>query len=246
MKRWIVTALAMAPAAALAWGFGGGAREVSSHQGPGPEMAALLSRHTGTADIEIEIAPQRGKSQTMRGSYAVLEGMIRTELDMGRMEGSDAAAAATMKQMGMDKVVTIVVPGKKTTLVVYPGMKAYCEVPHGSEKAAPDSAPVRVDRKEIGRETVDGHPCVKYDVTVTPQEGRRIEMVVWEATDLDGFPVQIRMQQDGATITHRFKNVKPGKPDAALFAAPAGYKRHDSMQSMMMEAAMKAAPGMGR
>ncbi len=248
MKRWTgVMAAGLLPAAAMAGWFGGGSEKPPAQQGPGPEMAALMKQHSCTADMEIEIQPKKGKPQTMRGSYAVLEGKTRMEMDMAKMDGVDADSAQSMKEMGMDKVVTIVLPEKKTTLMVYPGMQAYCEMPHDVAKGkgkAEEAA--KIERKEVGKEKVDGHPCVKYLVTVTMADGKKFEMTTWEATDLKNFPIQTQTVQDGSTITNRFKNVKTGKPDAKLFEAPAGYKKHDSMQSMMMGAAMKGMPGFGR
>lgn len=245
MKRWAsAVAAGLIPTMAYAGWFGGGSDAPPPQQGPGPEMAALMKQHSCTADMEIVIQPsKKGKAQTMRGSYAVLEGKTRMEMDMAKMDGVDARSAESMKEMGMDKVVTIVLPEKKMSLMVYPGMKGYCEMPHAEGKGAKAEAAMKIDRKEIGKETLDGHPCVKSLVTMTPEGGKKIEMTTWEATDLKGFPIQTQMIQDGSTITTCFKNVKSGKPAASLFEPPAGYTKHDSPQSMMMKAAMG---GMGR
>lgn len=240
MKRWMCAlAVLTSCATAQAGLFGGGSSQPANPQGPGPEMSVLMKSHAGTADTETTIQPKKGKSQTIKGSYAALDGKIRMEMDMGQMEGIDAKSAESMKQMGMDRMVTIVLPEKKTTLLVYPGMQAYCEMPHDAGKEGKAEGAPKIDRKELGKETLDGHPCVKTAVTVTPAGGKPVEMTVWEATDLKNFPIQTQMVQDGTTVTHRFKNVKAGKPAASLFDPPAGYTKHDSVQSMMMGAAMK-------
>lgn len=240
MKRWMCAlAVLTSCATARAGLFGGGGSGQQQPQGPGPEMSAIMKQHACTADTETTIQPKKGKAQTIKGSYAVLDGKIRMEMDMGQMEGMDKQSAQSMKRMGMDRMVTVVLPEKKTTLLVYPGMKAYCEMPHGTGKGEKAEAAPKIERKELGKETLDGHPCVKTAVTVTPADGKPIEMTVWEATDLKNFPIQTQMVQDGTTVTNRFKNVKMGKPDSNLFEPPAGYTKHDSVQSMMMGAAMK-------
>ena len=39
---------------------------------------------------------------------------------------------------------------------------------------------------------------------------------------------------EGKTTTTTFSDIKMGKPDPALFAVPASYKKYGSMQEMMM------------
>ena len=65
-----------------------------------------------------------------------------------------------------------------------------------------------METTELGKDTVDGHPCVKNKVIVTDNEGSKHESTVWNATDLKNFPVKIETDRTGRqTMTMLFKNV---------------------------------------
>ena len=52
-----------------------------------------------------------------------------------------------------------------------------------------------IDKKKIGTETIDRHPCIKYDAVFylkdKPQE--KFNSVLWEAQDLGGLPIRNEM-----------------------------------------------------
>ena len=58
--------------------------------------------------------------------------------------------------------------------------------------SAPTNGDYKVETTEIGKETLDGHPCVKNKYVVTDNEGVKHESTVWNATDLKNFPVKIQ------------------------------------------------------
>jgi hypothetical protein len=105
----------------------------------------------------------------------------------------------------------------------------------------------KIDMTELGKETVGGHPCVKNKAVITDDEGKTHEATVWNASDLNKFPLKIETTEEGRTTTMVFQNVKTSKPDAALFDPPADYKKYDNMQAMMQQEIMKRmgnmAPG---
>ncbi|MGH9641447.1 MAG: hypothetical protein ACRD3Q_03395 [Terriglobales bacterium] len=79
------------------------------------------------------------------------------------------------------------------------------------------------------KETVDGHPCAIELVTFTPTDGRPllVKMKLWEAEDLDRFPIKIEVEPSDAdgrprskvTVTYTDVNLSP--PEASLFKHPA-------------------------
>ena len=105
------------------------------------------------------------------------------------------------------------------------------------------TANYKVETTELGKDTVDGHPCVKTKFIVTDDQGNKHESVVWNATDLKKFPVKIETVQQGQTMTILFKDVILAKPDAGLFEPPSSYTKYDSMQTMMREQMMKRMGG---
>ncbi len=208
-------------------------------RGPGAGLAEIFGKDKSFSAIaHTTVKGSDGNETQMEMSYAVLEGKVRMEMDMTKMQGGrmPPQAVAQMRAMGMDKTVTIVLPEKHTGYLVYPGLKAYCELPMGAGSSATVSdKPPKVDRTEIGKETIDGHPCVKYKVVVTPENGVPMNMLVWQATDLNNYPIQIQVEaENGMVATTRFQNINQSKPAASLFEPPSDYKRYGSVQELMM------------
>ncbi len=73
------------------------------------------------------------------------------------------------------------------------------------------------------RETIDGHACAIENVTFTDPSGSPvvIKMKLWEAEDLDGFPVKIEAEANGRRMSIAYRNVSLKPPDAKLFRRPA-------------------------
>jgi hypothetical protein len=171
---------------------------------------------------------------------------MRTEMDMASMKGTKMPpeAVAHMKQMGLDRNVTIYRGDKKLLYMLYPGLKAYCEInpqqfqqPEKSEQKAP-----KTEVTKLGQETLDGHPCTKSKITITGDDGVQHEILAWQANDLHEFPIKTEMQAEGATVTMHFRDVKLSAPDASLFEPPGDYKHYGSMQEMMMNSMQHMMP----
>jgi hypothetical protein len=228
----IVAVLTVAPN-----GFGQG---MPSDGGASARLARVFGldrAFTATAVMTMNSGAKKGKgAQVMEMEYAVLAGKVRTEIDMSKlsMDGGEETRQQ-IAAMGMSQVVTIARPDLKKTYMIYPGLQAYCEIAQTDAVPNPDKMP-KIEKQEMGRETLDGHPCVKQQVTVTEEGGKSFTALMWEATDLNGFPIQTVMKTSDGDVTTRFKNIKNEKPAAALFEPPAGFKRHGSMQEMMMGA----------
>jgi hypothetical protein len=208
---------------------------------PGRGLAGILGQKyafSATARTVTKESP-RSKPQTFEYAYANLDGKSRVEMDMTKSAGGDDAEA--MKTMGMDRMVILQIPGKASCYLMYPGLKAYCEIPAQETTASDEKA--KVERTEAGNETLDGHPCVKWKVTTTKEGGATSESLVWEATDLNNFPIQCEVPTEkGGTSTTRFKDIKTDKPAASLFELPADFKKYGSIQEMMMSAMQKMMP----
>jgi uncharacterized protein DUF4412 len=221
---------------------GGGMRDFGASQ-----MAKIFGENQSfTATAELTITDKsRPTPMELESSYAVLKGNVRTEMDMTSMKGLTLPpqAIAQMKQMGMDRTVSIYRSDKKMLYLVYPGLKAYCEInPADVAGDKKDEKEPKMQTTELGKETVDGHPCVKEQVTFTTDDGKQHEMIIWKASDLKDFPIQTEMQNGGATITTHFTNIKMSAPDASLFDPPTDYKMYGSIQEMMMANMQRMMP----
>jgi hypothetical protein len=195
-----------------------------------------------TAKGEVRMTDADGKEiSSMPVTWMLLDGKLRTEMDMGQMKGASmpAEAVGMLKQTGMDKMHLLVTPEKKTTLVIYPGLKAYAPVPD----AAGQQAEAKIQTTELAKETVEGHSCVKKKLSTTDANGKTEEAIVWSATDLKGFPIKMETQQQNTTLHMRFDTPSFDKPDAKLFEPPVGFTQHESLQGLMQAAMMKMMGG---
>ncbi len=199
-----------------------------------------------SARTEVRMLDKQGKeSMRMTMNFALLDGKMRAEIDLAQIKTADMPpeAAASLKQMGMDKMVSVVRPDRKSTLVIYPSLSAFAEVPMSPEDAADLEKKYKVTRTKTGRETIDGHPCDKSKVMVIGDKNEKHEAIVWTATDMKDFPIQMQMNQAEATIVMLYKDVKLARPDAKQFDAPAGFAKHESIEKLMQGAMLKAFGG---
>jgi hypothetical protein len=123
--------------------------------------------------------------------------------------------------------------------------KTYYEQPIQERETAPNAydPDVVVDKKKIGTDTIDGHPCIKYDAIFyrksKPEE--KFKATLWEAQDLNNFNIQTEItipankqhQRPGGKMVMKFKNIKLGAATASMFEVPRDYKKVGSMPEVM-------------
>jgi hypothetical protein len=233
-------------------GPGGGMSGPGMSAGANKAMMKLFGKHDSfSAKAEMKMLQGNKEVMNMPASVAFLKGKMRNEMDMGQAKGMQMPpqAAAQMKQMGMDKIVNIIRSDLDKMYVVYPGMKGYLEMAMLNNAQSADGKTAKepkVETSQLGKETVDGHPCNKNKVTITEEDGQKHEMLVWNATDLKDFPIQWQMEQSGNTMVFLYKNVQFSKPDEKLFEAPAGYEKFENQQQMMQKVMQKMMGNQGR
>jgi len=218
-------------------------------KGPGgPKFDGAMAKLFGdnsafSAAVETQLKPESGDTITMPGKMAFDAGKVRFEMNMGDAKGlkMPPGAAEQMKAMGFDQMITLSLPEKKQVYLIYPGLESYVATSSAAKDGTNDT--FKLDVKEVGKETVDGHPCVQNDVIVTDGKGATNEFTVWNATDLKKFPVKISRAEQGMQVTMLFKDVALTKPAASAFEVPAGYTRYDNMQTMMQTEMMKKMGG---
>jgi Domain of unknown function (DUF4412) len=225
--------------------------------GPGGAAASGISLSGSTAKLFGEnnaftatMEMQAGSAQgpvVVPGKLAYLEGKSRFEMDTTEAKSSaiPPGAAAQMKAMGMDKIIVISRPDKKVTYMIYPGLKAYVEMPLQDADSEKSDSDFKMESTEIGKESLVGHECVKNKVVVTDKDGSKHEKTVWNAPDLNKFPVKIEQTEGGNLSTMTFKDVKLSKPDAKQFDPPTDFKKYDNIMALMQEEVMKRAAGAG-
>ena len=162
------------------------------------------------------------------------------EMPMARMGTKSRAENPAMKGL-----VTITLGDAKKTIMMNTTAKTYFEQSMQEREGAPDihDADMVFDKKKVGTETIDGHPCIKYDATFyrrsKPEEKHKA--VLWEAKDLKDFTVQTEMTVpanpkypgSGGKMVMKFKEIKLGAATAAMFEVPRDYKKVNSMPELM-------------
>jgi hypothetical protein len=160
---------------------------------------------------------------------------MRIEIDTTQIRNKDmpAAGAAALKQLNLDRVISVTRPDKKATFIIFPGQQAIVKSPMTASDVESFQKTPKIKKVEIGKETLDGHPCVKNRVTITNDKGAREESTVWNATDLKDFPVQIMTKENDDTVVIRYRQIQFAKPAAATFDAPPGYKEYADVNAFM-------------
>ena len=128
-----------------------------------------------------------------------------------------------MEMKTNEEMVMITRIDKKVAWNVMTKQKMYMEMPFDlkNKPKVEEKFAGEIERKEIGSETIDGHPTKKY--LITYKAGDKKEQVYqWLATDIK-FPVKTSAV-DGSW-SQEFKNIKMGPQRDSLFEVPAGFQK---------------------
>ncbi|MCX6930085.1 MAG: DUF4412 domain-containing protein [Verrucomicrobia bacterium] len=179
-----------------------------------------------TARVETRVIdPYQKEIVRMPMDFAALDSKVRLEIDLAQMQGGDFSASTReqLKQAGMDRVVSVFRPDKKATYVIYPGVQSYMIIPLAAGESEALQKGLKLEKTPLGKETIDGHPCVKNKVTVKSDKASVLQATTWNATDLKDFPIQIELKEKENRVIMRFSQVHFVKPDAKQFDPPSNY-----------------------
>jgi hypothetical protein len=227
---------------------------------PGPALSPGMSDamakvfgtnlyYSASLHTDVRMEPQ-DQTESLSGKMYFSGGDSRTEMDMSQASGTalPPEALAQMKTMGMDKVVTISQNATKTFYMIYPGLSAYAKMQEPASTGQTNT--VGINSTDLGKDAVDGHPCVKkqYDLT-DPSSGQHVTIILWKATDMKNIPIQVQQTMPGNGgsgtnfVTMHFTDIDLTPPDQSLFIAPAGYTAYSDPQTMMQAEMMKKMGG---
>jgi hypothetical protein len=211
-------------------------------------VTAIFMASIVLSSMVVFAAPPENFTATM-----VSQGM---EMPMARMGSKNRVDNA-----GMPGVVTISLGDAKKTIMMNTTTKVYSEQIIQEKEQMPTmyDSDIVFDKKKVGNETIDGHPCIKYDSVYyrksKPEEKHKA--IIWEAQDLKDFPIQMEVTVpanpkypgSGGKMVVKYKDVKLGAATASMFEVPSGYKKVNSPQEVMgfgsmgnMEEMMKKIP----
>jgi hypothetical protein len=168
----------------------------------------------------------------------IMEGTIYTNCELTRTENR-------MVQPGVPSFAMIMInrPDKGVNWQLFPKSMKYVETPIkpvDTTEGAPlliNPKDVKVESERLGEETVNGHPCIKWKVTMTLPDGKPFFYYSWAAQDLDNFAIKKEFETTpGESMVIEYSNVVLGDPDASVFEIPAGYAQapESEMNALMM------------
>jgi hypothetical protein len=185
-----------------------------------------ITAFTAKVETRVTDAYQR-ETVRMPMDFTALDSKVRLEINLAQIQSKDFSPTilATLKLAGMDRMVSVFRPDKKATYLIYPGVQSYQDLPVAKEEAEAFEKGLTLERTAQGKETIDGHPCVKNKVVVKSGKGPVLEAVTWNASDLKDFPLQVELKEKGNTMRMHFTLVRFAKPDPKLFELPASYSK---------------------
>jgi len=131
---------------------------------------------------------------------------------------------------GQDKIrmevpgsITIVRMDRQVMWLLMPKEKMYMEQPVDPTKAAATSDKVsgEIERKLVGKESIDGRMTDKYQI-VYNQNGKKQTLFQWFTA---GLSVPIKTAAADNSWVTEYKNIKTDRQPDALFEVPADYQK---------------------
>jgi hypothetical protein len=140
-------------------------------------------------------------------------------------------------------LVSINYMDQKKTITMNTKDKTFFEQPTNERVPSIYNPNVVIEKKKIGAETIDGHPCIKYNALFYNKEkpDDKFTSLLWEAQDLGGLPIKNEVtipenkRREGGPekFTSEMKEIKIGAAKASLFEVPKDYKKVGSMSEVM-------------
>lgn len=181
---------------------------------PGSALAGPPDNYTATMTMEGMSMPIARMGDKMRSENPMMQGMVNLHF------------------MGGQKNIMM-----STT------NKTYMEQPLDSNAPPSMEDPrVVIEKKQIGSETIDGHPCTKYDSVfyLKDRPTEKYKATIWEAKDLGGLAIRNettlppgKMGPGERKFVTELKDVKLGAAKASMFEVPKDYRKVNNMMEMM-------------
>jgi len=208
-------------------------------------MLQLLEGHKPFS-AKAEMFLFKGRELVLQSEmpFGFYQGMARMELDVAKIKSAKLTpkGVAGMKQLGLDKSISWILPKTKSMRMAYPGLRGWYELPMPKNDAALLGANFKKTYRKEGEEKVYGYPCVREIVTLAPEDGKPVHIRVWRANILAGFPVKFELPEGDGIVRIQFANLRLVPPPLSDFTPPVGYQRHKSLRSLLDVARARLEP----
>jgi hypothetical protein len=165
----------------------------------------LLPSAVWAAEFSAQMLVKDG-DKVMPGKIYVENGLLRQEFNDER-----------------GQTITVVRPDKKVVWVILPRERTYMELPLKARLPGQfiQMPPDAVQKRPLGKETINGYETEKYQVSVHSGEGLEFQNI-WVAPKL-GMPVKLVVERRHFSVEYR--DIREGKQAARRFELPAGYQK---------------------
>ncbi len=182
----------------------------------------------------VSLDKENNQSWTFDAPLWITGRKMKMEMDLTAM--MQAAGAEGAGQSPMSKMVVISRGDKKKGYTLYPNVQKYLVHDETGERGEKP----KVEKKKVGSETIDGHPCTKYKVVITPKEGPQQEGFIWNARDLGGMTIRSEVENKDFKITTDLKKIVLKRSPSSVFEIPAGYTEAKNFMELMMPVAQQS------
>lgn len=212
-------------------------------------MSELFSDSRAFSAQAIVQLPGDQAGQGIPLGFATLNGQMRWFLDLsqarsGRLDGD---MTSLLREAKLGQFILLLRPNTNA-IVAVPGTKQWFALDPPKPAGLVDQAQEKVgflQKTEVGREVIDGHPCVKYRLDLPKERSVGEVAYVWQATDLRNLPVKFEAQMNGETYGLSFRLIKDAAPDARHFDPPTGFTRVSGPEVLLQQALLGSLTGGG-
>lgn len=188
------------------------------------------SSEVGTSVSKSTTAPKQEKTSNPTSTIEEFAADFVNKAGGQTQSGKIYVKGNKMRQeitMGTQKHVSIIRGDKKVTWLLFPEQKAYMEVEYKEPEPVTASAieeisKDRANRRLVGKETVNGYLCDKYELIY--QDKSIGTQTVWISKKL-GVMVKMEQTASGFPMSMEFKNIVVKDVPDSVFEIPAGYSK---------------------
>lgn len=202
------------------------------------------------AEFEL-ILTNGGRAEviTLPMSLHVVDWRVRTELDISSvpMRIESMGPFAPFRQMGITRLTQLTLPATRLTYQLFPEAKGFVTQPLAAEDM---SVLVKLERKLVGKETLNNVTYDKSLLTLVYPNGERREAQVWHAPTAGPHPAQIRFVFNDSTVTVRVRSVhnlleqrtpEAQRQQSALFELPQDFTQFPDVGQMLQTVSARRA-----
>jgi hypothetical protein len=187
----------------------------------GPVSAALTNLHGFSATVKETLSSANGLKQEKSGELLGREGALLFQPALG------IKSKRAQTEGGLFYVWD---ENRHAGYVMSEALQGYAPL----QVEGPHPTALALANEEITEE-VAGHPCHRCQGIVSLDDGTKARLTLWQADDLNHFPVRIQALAGMDQMTLDFSEIRQQSPAKELFAPPDGFTPYATSVALMNE-----------